>query len=400
MKRKRRNSNRNTLIAIAVFAVVVFASVPFVGNWIIDSFIQPQPPTEPTGSVPTVDTLYLTAEPKHVTVNGSVFLEAEEFVTNIQSTSAVTVTFASQPDWSLEGTQTVSVCLTDAAGNTATIDSTLTVDRQAPVIAGTKNLEAYVGGTVSYKTGVTVTDNLDGKPTLEIDNSQVDLSKAGSYTVTYKAVDAAGNVQTVSVQLKVKEKPANFVEPDVIYKRVDALLAKFITEDMTDREKAEAVYVWTRRAASTTPNPGHFTYSGSTSRHDDYLQAAYEFLDLKKGDCFYFYAIQKLMLERLNIPTIDAQKVKQAPNDSNHYWLLVSIDGGKTYYHYDNVWSWSLCLVTDAVVNSFTVEDKDMPDGISYPFNRDQSLYPATPTEKLPPSELPWDNAAIANAKP
>lgn len=265
-------------------------------------------------------------------------------------------------------------------------------DQTAPVISGAKDLEVYAGGTVSYKSGVTVTDDLDPKPTLEIDNSQVDMSTPGVYDVTYTATDAAGNKTSVTVKITVKVKPANFVEPEVIYARVDALLAQFIRDDMTDREKAEAVYVWTRRGGFI--GPGHFTYSGSTSRHDDYLQAAYEFLQLKKGDCFYFYAIQKLMLERLGIPTIDCKKVPNFEGDSNHYWLLVSVDGGETYYHYDNVWSWDLCLVTDAELDALSATQD------SKPFNRDTSLYPATPTTPLPDSELPWTNADIAAAKP
>lgn len=265
-------------------------------------------------------------------------------------------------------------------------------DKIAPVISGTKDLEAYTDGTVSYKSGVTVTDDQDPKPTLEIDNSQVSMSVPGVYDVTYIATDAAGNKTSVTVKLTVKVKPVNFVEPDVIYAKVDALLAQFIRDDMTDREKAEAVYVWTRRGGHI--GPGHFTYSGSTSRHDDYLQAAYEFLQLKKGDCFYFYAIQKLMLERLGIPTIDCKKVPNFEGDSNHYWLLVSVDGGETYYHYDNVWSWDLCLVTDQQLDSVSAAVD------SRPFNRDTSLYPATPTQPLPDGELPWNDAAILAARP
>ena len=267
------------------------------------------------------------------------------------------------------------------------------VDTQAPVISGTKNLEAYVDQTVSYKTGVTVTDNLDPKPRLEIDNSQVNISQAGTYPVTYTAIDASGNrSEPITVQLTVKVKPLNFVEPEVIYARVDALLAQFIRDDMTDREKAEAIYVWTRRGGHI--GPGHFTYSGSVSRHDDYLQAAYEFLDNRRGDCFYFFAIQKLMLERLGIPTIDAKKVPQSAEDSNHYWLMVSVDGGSTYYHFDNVWSWDLCLVTDQQLDSVSAAVE------SRPFNRDTSLYPATPTQPLPDGELPWNDPAILAAKP
>lgn len=329
MRRRRRNPNIPYIIVIVVLAVVLVALL-LVGKQIMDGLNNPD--SQPSQSTPSSGT-----------------------PSSVPSSSAVN-------------------------------------DQVAPVISGTKDLEVYADGTVSYKTGVTVTDNLDPKPTLDIDNSQVDMSTPGVYNVTYTATDAAGNKTSVTVKLTVKVKPANFVEPEVIYARVDALLAQFIRDDMTDREKAEAIYVWTRRGGHI--GPGHFTYSGSTSRHDDYLQAAYEFLQLKKGDCFYFYSIQKLMLERLGIPTIDCKKVPNFEGDSNHYWLLVSVDGGETYYHYDNVWSWDLCLVTDQQLNSVSAAVD------SKPFNRDTSLYPATPTQPLPDGELPWNDPDILAAKP
>lgn len=334
-----------------------------------------------------VDTVAPQAQAKPVVLTQSGKANPEDFVSDIVDATKITAAFKAEPDWTKEGTQTVVVSLTDAAGNVTEITSSLLLDTQAPVITGTKNLEAYTGSTVSYKKGISVTDNVDEKPTLEIDNSAVDLSKAGVYDVTYKAIDAAGNTTTVTVSLTVREKPDNFVEPDVIYARVDAILAKFIRDDMTDREKAEAIYVWSRR------DTGHLTY-GSAPHRDDYLQTANEFLDVRKGDCFYFFAIQKLMFERLGIPTMDVRKVKNFEGDSNHYWLLVSVDGGETYYHFDNVWSKNLCLVTDKVMDDFSAAVD------SHPFNRDKSLYPATPTQALPESTMPWGDPAILGATP
>ncbi len=51
--------------------------------------------------------------------------------------------------------------------------------------------------------------------------------------------------------------------------------------------------------------------------------------------CFNYFAVTKLMFERLGIPNIDVKKVKNYEGDSNHYWSLVSVDGGETYYHFD-----------------------------------------------------------------
>ena len=275
--------------------------------------------------------------------------------------------------------------------------SSVVTDTIAPQIVGTKDLEVYVGGTVSYKSGVSVIDDMDPKPRLEIDNSKVNQAEPGVYEVTYTATDAAGNSTSVTVKLTVKAKPANFVEPEVIYAKADAILAQFITEDMTDREKAEAVYVWTRRSV-------HLTYgskpAGFVHEEADWLQTAYQLInrDVPKGDCYFFFAVQKLLLQRLGIPTIDVEKTYDG--HSRHYWLLVSVDGGKSYYHFDNVWSKQLCLVTDAELDAFSAAAKSNPD-IGYdPFIRDKSKYPATPTTKLPASNLPWEDPDILGAIP
>ena len=333
MRRKRRNPNTPYIVAIVVLAVVLVVLL-LVGNKIM---------------------------------NGQNNSESQPSESTHSSTNSV------------------------PASSSAASSSAVVKDTVAPVITGTKDLETYVGDTISYKSGISVTDNVDSNIKLQVDNSQVDLSKAGVYSVTYTATDAAGNSTSVTVKLTVKEKPDGFVSPEVIYAKADAILEQFITDDMTDREKVEAVYVWTRRSV-------HLTYGSAPSGFDhesaDWLQTAYKLInrDVVKGDCYFFFAAQKLLLQRLNIPTIDCEKIYDG--DSHHYWLLVSVDGGKNYYHFDNVWSKELCLVTDAQLDAFSaVVD-------SNPFNRDKSKYPATPTEKLPASQLPWEDPAILAAKP
>ena len=340
-----------------------------------------------TSFLRVVDTVAPVAQGKDVTLYNPENLKAEDLVEGLQDATDVKVTVSPELDVNVSTAQQVTVTLTDAGGNTTQVQCNVTIiaDKEAPVISGVTDKVVYLGDAVSYKSGVTVTDNLDENPTLDIDSSKVDLSAVGTYNVTYTATDRANNQTTITSKLTVQEKPDNYVEPEVIYARVDAILEQFITEDMTDREKVEAVYVWTHRG-------DHLIY-GSAPERTDYLQTAYEFLDVKKGDCFWFFAIQKLMLERLNIPTVDVKKVKNFPEDSNHYWLMVSIDGGKSYYHYDNVWSRYLCLVTDAKLDAFSKSCKNC-------FNRDKSLYPATPTESLPESTLPWNDPKIMAAKP
>lgn len=335
-----------------------------------------------------VDTKAPTASVSDVTVVSPGTVTADDFVSNIQDATDVSVSFAEQPDLTLPGTQQLTLVLTDLGGNETLLSANVTVvhDTEAPKIMGVKDILTYVGSTVAYRSGVSVSDDCDSSVTLELDSSKVDLSTAGVYTVTYSATDASGNTATKQAQVNVLEKQANHVEVDVIYAAVDALLAKFITDDMTDRQKAEAIYVWTYK---------HMTYGGHTDT-TDYIQSAYQFLTSHKGDCYGYFALQKLMFERLNIPTIDVRKVKTSPKDSNHYWLMVSIDGGETYYHFDNVWSYHLCLVTDAYLDDFSARPS-----VRNAFNRDKSLYPATPTEQLPNvNELPWNDPVILKARP
>lgn len=331
-----------------------------------------------------VDTTPPKAKAQDVALCNPETLDPNAFVTEIEDVTEVTVSFVNQPDLT-QPEQQVTILLTDASGNTTQLQAKLTVinDTQAPQITGVKDLFTYAGNALTYKTGITVTDDQDENPKLEIDNSGVDLTTPGEYSASYIATDHAGNTTTVTVKVTVWEKGEDFVEPEVIYERIDSLMEKFIRPDMTDREKAEAVYCWTRL---------HFQY-GKSSDKQDYLQIAYEFLQTHTGDCVSFFSLQKLMFERLGIPTIDVAKVKNYEGDSNHYWLLVSIDQGQTYYHFDNVWSRQLCLVTDKALNAFS-------KAVENCFNRDESLYPPTPTEALPYSSLPWNDPAITKTLP
>lgn len=310
----------------------------------------------------------------------------EDFIVEYSDNTKVAVRFASEPVLTESGTQEVVVILEDEGGNVTQLRSTLTVlvDREAPVIQGAQNLEVYVEDAVAYRSGITVTDDQDEAPTLTVDNSAVDLSTPGMYELTYIATDHAGNSSSQTVSVKVYPKKANHVDPEVIYAAADKLLAKFIRDDMTTRQKVEAIYCWVQM---------HNQYANHSDK-DDWLQAAYALLQTQKGDCYSYFALNKLLLHRLGIPTIDVEKVKTHEGDSRHYWLLVSIDGGESYYHIDNVWSMVLCLVTDQQLHDFSVRNDNNC------FNRDLSLYPATPEEKLPYSELPWNDPRIRNAMP
>ena len=240
-------------------------------------------------------------------------------------------------------------------------------DTVAPVLTGVHNFTVYQGDTIAYYKGISATDNEDPNPMISVDNSTVDLSRVGVYEVTYVCTDESGNETRVTATVTVLEKKENYADLETIYAAVDAKLAKIITEGMTTQQKVVAIYNWTRTQLGYKDN----------FDHSDYRQAAYIMLTQARGDCFGFFAVTKLMFERLEIPNIDVRKVKDSTTrNSDHFWSLVSIDGGVTWYHFDSTpfqgEGDNFCLVTDAFLDAYSASHKNS-------HNRDKSLYPATP---------------------
>lgn len=321
-------------------------------------------------SIRVVDTVAPTGQVQDLTVLQANMPEAADFVTSVQDATDVTVGFETAPDETVAGEQSITITLTDAGGNVTKLQAVLTViiDTQAPVIEGTQDMTLYQGGTVAYRSGVTVTDDQDEAPTLSIDSSAVDLSTPGQYQVVYTAVDASGNTASVTTTVTVLEKKETYVELEVIYAKAEELLGTIVREGMMDREKVTAIYSWIRN---------HCGY-GDGSDKSDWRQAAYTMMTKRGGDCFNYFALCKLLMEMEGIPNIDVVKVQNYEGDSRHYWSLVSVDGGQTYYHVDTTPRYNdhtqFLLVTDAFMDAYSESHSNC-------FNRDKSLYPATPEE-------------------
>ena len=274
----------------------------------------------------------------------------------------------SQVDLNAIGAYDIVYSVTDAAGHTTTAPSTVTVtdDCVAPTIQGVHDISLYLGSAASYRSGVIVTDDKDPSPKLEVDSSQVDLSNPGTYPLVYTARDMTGNETRVEVTVTVAKKPETYVDPETVNAKADELLKKIVTEDMAAEAKVKAIYSYVR---------SHYTYSGHSDK-TDWVQGAYVMMESGQGDCFNYYAVTKLLLDRCGIPNIDVRKVRNFPEDSDHYWSLVSVDGGATYYHLDTTPRVGdgddFCLVTDAFLDAYSDANKGC-------HNRDKSLYPATP---------------------
>ncbi|PGM58201.1 immunoglobulin-like domain-containing protein [Bacillus sp. AFS053548] len=110
---------------------------------------------------------------------------------------------------------------TDSAGNTATSIRKITVnDSTKPVFSGTADTIIQVGSSFDSKSGVTVTDNVDGDLTSKIQVSgSVDSQKPGEYQLVYSATDSAGNTAT-----SIRKITVNDSTKPVIYGTVDKKL--------------------------------------------------------------------------------------------------------------------------------------------------------------------------------
>lgn len=229
-------------------------------------------------------------------------------------------------------------------------------DTQAPVISGTRDLEVEQGGTVSYREGVTVTDDVDAVVQLQIDASQVNLAEPGLYTVIYSATDSSGNRTEISVQVTViqveepvESQPAEPVMPEVVTQEMvdelcDQILAGIVNDSMSLRQKAYKVYWYVYK---------NIKYTGSSDK-SDWLRGAYSGFLYGRGDCFNYFACAKALLSRLGIPTVDLERVG---GTSRHYWLLVNL--GEGWYHFDACWkpagySMEAFMLTEAQVREYT----------------------------------------------
>ncbi len=222
-------------------------------------------------------------------------------------------------------------------------------DKVAPQILGVNKLSMFLGSTVAYRSGILVTDDTDPAPKLAVDSSQVNLSAPGTYPVYSNATDSAGNTTSVETTITVVEAPASYVEEAIIKEKADELLAKITTDGMTAEQKVNAVYDWIE---------GHCYYIAEFDK-SDYMQAAYLMLTNNRGDCYGFYAVSRLLFERMGLPNLTVTRMPNEVRTTNHWWNMVSLDNGETWYHYDSTphltYPTRTCLVTDAFLNDFNL---------------------------------------------
>ncbi len=246
----------------------------------------------------------------------------------------------------------------------ATVSSALTVkpkDNTPPVIEGASDKIVTIGDTVSYRSGITVSDNDDENVQLTVDASKVDLTRLGTYSLTYSATDKRGNTASVTVKITVVEKTGDDEGNEACSKEeLDALCAsilkKIIKDDMTVREKAEAIYTKVNSAK----------YVNTSEGDDNWIEAAYVLLTKNRGDCENYAAASKALLSAADIPNYDMERYG---GTSEHYWNIAYVDGG--WYHFDacptlKKFYLKIFLITDDEAKEYSERCTTIPNYLTY----------------------------------
>lgn len=291
-------------------------------------------------------------------------LDAMSFIIGIDDITEVTAKFLKEPNFDLAGEQQVTIVLTDEGDNETVVNSMLTLeeDNIPPKIYGAKKVTLYIGQPVSYKKGVLAEDNCDGIIDITVDSSQVNPKVEGEYIVYYTAEDSSGNSVTEEVKVTVKEQSVTVAELEEL---ADKILAEITTEDMTLREKAWEIYQYVNK---------HLTYTNFSDK-TDWMKEAYNGITRGVGDCFTYYSMSHLFLNRIGMQTLSVER--DARGDENkHYWHLVNY--GEGWYHFD------ACIHIPKLV-SFMLTDAEM-DAFSrragkndYYYRFKKENYPRTP---------------------
>ncbi len=319
-------------------------------------------------------------------------VKPEDFIENMTDATNISVSFGKIDLNQIEKEQEVEIILEDEAKNRTQLTAwvKLKKDEEAPIISGVYDIMIYKGDIIQYRKGIEVTDNRDEEVELIIDNSQVDRDKEGEYQVIYTATDKAGNMAKESCKVVVLDDKD--VPKEEVYAMADKILESILTEDMSEYDKAYAIYKWTR---------DNISYTGHTDPFD-ILAGAYRGFQYRTGDCFTYCATAYVLYQRSGFQVMKVTRDENA-SDLKHYWNYVKIEEG--WYHCDSMLRQAdfepFMLTTEQMIK-YTTEVMDRPDYYVYV----EELYPpcgkpirelnyTIPSKKSPETNLPTPTTTV-----
>lgn len=225
------------------------------------------------------------------------------------------------PDCSEQGTYSIVIEAEDTCGNITKKEATLwvTKDAKPPVIQGAwEEMTVEKHSSPDFLEGVTATDETDGECEITVDTSTLDISVAGTYYITYSAIDNSGNIGTYKRKIVVEPN-----EEDT------AALVQEIADSLPDDPELIRDYVRDNIGYSHNWGGDDPVWYGFTKN---------------AGNCYVHALCLQALLENKGYET----QLIWCTNES-HYWLIIKLDIG--WRHIDATPSYQhrkISLMTDA----------------------------------------------------
>lgn len=287
---------------------------------------------------------------------------------------ALSVDYASEPDFLSIGQRTALLMLCNDKGGAIELSAPYSVvaDVTPPVLTGVRALSFVVGDGAVLREGVSMADDCYGEVTLSVDTTALDMSRAGMYSVTYRALDAIGNATEQTVLVTVYDEP---FDEAAFQAACDDILARILPGAASSEQICRAVYAYVQRTVSYFP----------VSDHSHAGRAALSVLETGRGDCFSYFSLAKALLERAGVPCLEIERIHDV-GEETHFWMMVDLDETGTaprWYHFDPTelnaayGDHNGCLFTDAQLDAYNA----LREGF---YSYDRASYPKSATEPLP----------------
>ena len=145
--------------------------------------------------VKVVDTQAPELSVKSLDVELDTEVDVNQFVNQIKDSTKTKVYYKEDYSFDKEEKKKITIVAEDEAGNKTEkeIEVNVKKDTEKPTLSGLADFTVKKGAKIDYLKNVKAKDNLDQNPTVTVDDSQVNLSKVGTYTITYTVKDKVGN---------------------------------------------------------------------------------------------------------------------------------------------------------------------------------------------------------------